>query len=189
MYGTLIEFLCAQNHAAKFELVMAACAITLLPLTPASCIEYVFAEEPDNWKLAQISADALEHYKKSKFQVWRDMLMKPDCEASLRRVLQIGIITQIFDASIFPTPSHLLENYHVKNEETGKIVKIPHPVAKLRSWDLSSQSYLPVDPHLNGAPEDKHLFKKHARPSLFSSNLNSLIVGLEVFIFRSGIRT
>merc|ERR1712014_476940 len=114
--------------------------------------EYCFPEAPGQWALAQISRDALETYRAMKFEAWRKMLLEPTCEAQFRRMLQIGMLTQLFDPHVFPTPEAFKHMYQVTDEKTGKLIQLPHPVASLRIWNASEQKYDTIDPHLKGAP-------------------------------------
>merc|ERR1711974_438499 len=84
----------------------------------------------------------------------RAMLLEPVCEAQFRRLLQIGMISRLFDPQFFPTPEHLSCIYQVTDERSGKLIKLPHPVRALRIWDASAQSYKAVEPRLGGAPEE-----------------------------------
>merc|ERR1712187_613152 len=101
---------------------------------------------------AQISRDALETYRAMKFEAWRKMLLEPTCEAQFRRMLQIGMLTQLFDPHVFPTPERFQSMYQVTDEKTGKLIQLPHPVAALRVWNVADQAYEDIDPHLTGAP-------------------------------------
>merc|ERR1712194_952589 len=96
-----------KGDGASAELVMGSCQITFEDLTPSDCIEYSFADEPGQWNLAQVSLEALETYRGMKFDAWKNMLDKPTCEAQFRRMLNIGVVTQLFDPQLFPTPESL----------------------------------------------------------------------------------
>ena len=54
----------------------------------------------------------------------------PDCEAAFKRMLQVGLITTLYDHAIFPTAEADRAAYEVRNEK-GKVVPIPHPVSFL----------------------------------------------------------
>ena len=69
------------------------------------------------------------------------MLDTPDCEAQFRRMLQCGIVTNVYDKCMFPTPEALKEKYQVVDEKNGKTIDLPHPVSQLRIWNAESQSY------------------------------------------------
>merc|ERR1719386_368004 len=94
--GIVKEFIAvakgAGSGAASASLVTATCAIMYEDMTPSECCEYVFAEDPNTWAIAQLSRDALESYRGAKFESWKQMLLKPTCEAQFRRMLQIGIV-------------------------------------------------------------------------------------------------
>lgn len=136
----------------QVSLVIGSCGITFEDLVPAECVEYAFAETPDQWRMAQLSLEALETYRGMKFEAWRKMLLEPTCEAQFRRMLQIGAITEMYDPQVFPTPETLKDKYHVTDDRTGKLIQLPHPVGALRRWDAKSQAYTPVESHLGGAP-------------------------------------
>jgi len=136
------------------ELVMGNCQITYEDLTPAECIEYAFGEAPGEWHLAQLCQDALETYRGMKFDAWKGMLVSPTCEAQFRRMLQIGMISQLYDHQVFPTPESLKSKYQVTDERTGKLIELPHPVKALRVWDAATQGYKAVETQLTGAPPE-----------------------------------
>lgn len=135
-------------------LVMATCQITYEDMTPSECCEYAFGEDPNSWALAQLSRDALESYRGMKFEAWKSMLMNPTCEAQFRRMLQIGIVSRLYDAHVFPTPEAHKSLYNVSDEKTGKNIQLPHPVAALRVWNAAEQKYDSIDPQLQGAPTE-----------------------------------
>jgi len=134
------------------ELVMGSCQIMFEDMSPSECIEYTFKEEPGHWFLAQVSRDALETYRGMKFEAWKQMIEKPSCEAQFRRMLNLGVVTQLFDPQLFPTPESLQSQYQVTDEKNGKLIQLPHPVGELRVWDAAKQEYSPMDSHLTGAP-------------------------------------
>lgn len=138
----------------KARLVNASCMISMEDMTPSECVEYTFEEEPDRWRMAQISQPALKDYKDTKFESWNKMLHEPDCEAQFRRMLQVGPVTRIYDPHVFPTPEAHKSQYQVTNEETGRLIDVPHPVSRLRIWDAARQRYEAIDPHLTGAPSE-----------------------------------
>ena len=80
------------------------------------------------------------------------MLNNPDCEAQFRRMLQCGIVINMYDKGMFPTPDALKEKYQVVDDKNGKTIDLPHPVAALRVWNAEKQAYDDVSPHLDGAP-------------------------------------
>lgn len=136
-------------------LLTASCGISAEDLWPSECVEYAFPESPDNWAMSKVSLNAIESYKAMKFEAWKKMLEEPTCEASLKRMIQIGVVTQLFDPHVFPTPESLKEQYQVQNEKTGETITVPHPVAALRVWNAQKQEYDAVDSHLEGAPPDE----------------------------------
>jgi len=156
--GTAREFVAVVKGISEglptASLVMATCSITYEDMTPSECCEYAFAEEPNSWALAQLSRDALESYRSMKFEAWKNMLMNPTCEAQFRRMLQIGIVSRLYDAHVFPTPEALKPQYNVSDEKTGKNIQLPHPVAALRVWNAADQKYDSIDPQLQGAPPE-----------------------------------
>mmetsp|Transcript_8548 Transcript_8548/g.23606 ORF Transcript_8548/g.23606 Transcript_8548/m.23606 type:complete len:249 (-) Transcript_8548:68-814(-) len=134
------------------ELPMGSCQITFEDLTPSDCIEYAFGEAPDEWSMAQLSTDALEEYRNMKFEAWKSMLLNPTCEAQFRRMLQIGMISQLYDPQVFPTPKGHQSKYQVTDERTGKKIQLPHPVKALRVWDAKTLTYKSIETQLTGAP-------------------------------------
>ncbi len=40
------------------------------------------------------------------------------------------------------------------NEETGKVIKLPHAVSQLRRWSAETLTYDMIDAHLEGAPKE-----------------------------------
>lgn len=134
------------------EVIMGSCQIMFDDLTPSECIEYCFAEEPDVWFMAKLSQEALETYRGMKFEAWRKMLVEPTCEAQFRRMLQIGMITELYDPQVFPTPEAHKSTFQVTDERTGKLIELPHPVRGLRVWNASTQAYTTIETRLTGAP-------------------------------------
>lgn len=155
--GELREFVGVLKETSaqpQLDLVMGTCQIMYEDMTPSECIEFAFAEEPSRFYLAQISREALETYRGMKFEAWHKMLKEPTCEAQFRRMLQIGVVTRLYDPQIFPTPDSLKSLYQVTDEKTGKKIELPHPVATLRIWNVQKQCYEPVETHLQGAPAE-----------------------------------
>lgn len=135
------------------HILMGSCQITFEDLTPSECIEFSFAkDEPDTWHMAQLSQEALETYRGMKFDAWKSMLLSPTCEAQFRRMLQIGMISELYDPQVFPTPQALKAKYQVTDERTGKTIDLPHPVQALRVWDAGSQVYRVIETRMTGAP-------------------------------------
>lgn len=137
------------------RMVVATCQITYEDLSPSECIEYAFAEAPDDWKMTQLSLEALENYRSQKFEAWRGMLVEPTCEAQFRRMLQIGCVAKLYDPHVFPTPEAQKETYQVTDERTGKLIELPHPVKELRIWSADTLSYTAIDTLLAGAPSEE----------------------------------
>ena len=78
----------------------------------------------------------------------------PTCEAQFRRMLQIGVVSRLYDPHLFPTPEKAKASYQVTDEKTGKLITLPHPVTGLRIWNAEKQAYEQIDPLLTGAPTD-----------------------------------
>jgi len=142
----------AVVKGSSASLIKNTCVITLADLLPSEAVEYSFNEAPTKWAVAQISREALDSYRKSKFELWKDLLLKGECEAQLRRMLQAGAVTSLYDDIVFPTPEEYRHHFRVKCEKTGRIVNIPHPVAALRIWNANELKYDEIDPALEGAP-------------------------------------
>lgn len=143
-----------DDGATAAKLISASCQITYEDLTPSECVEYSFPEEPDVWRLAQLSRAALDQYRSMKFENWKQMLLHSTCEAQFRRMLQIGLVTQMYDPHVFPTPELLKSKYQVTDDRTGKRIELPHPVKQLRAWNAEKLCYENIDPHLTGAPSE-----------------------------------
>lgn len=129
------------------------CAIMLEPMPPFQIVQYQF--EDLVWRVSKIGGIACDSYRKSKFKHWEEMIKKPVCEASLRRMYEIGLITTLFDHLAFPNPQEMQQQYEAINDETGKKVQIPHPVRALRVWDSSKRQYVDQNGRLAGAPDQK----------------------------------
>lgn len=154
--GSCREFVAIikASSSPMASLVMGSCSITYEDMTPSECCEYSFAEDPNTWAVAQLSRDALESYRNMKFEAWKSMLTAPTCEAQFRRMLQIGIVTRLFDGHVFPTPESQKALFQVIDEKNGKTIELPHPVAGLRVWNAATLCYDSIDPHLQGAPQE-----------------------------------
>eukprot|EP01083_Nonionella_stella_P003676 10580_1 len=131
--------------------------ITMEDLSPSALIEYTFYEEGP-WMLAPMSLVSLEGYRKSKFTNWKNMIENPHCEAAFKRLINIGLITDMFDHVAFPSPEHEKKDWMVKDDH-GKDVVIPRPVKGLRVWDVKGRCYKKVEAHLDGAPDAKEAEK------------------------------
>jgi len=122
--------------------------ITMEDLSPSELIEYTFSE---HWMLAPMSLPSLEGYRKMKFANWKHMIEHPVCEAAFKRLLNIGLITNMFDHVAFPSPEEEQKDWVVQDEH-GKDVVIPRPVKALRVWSVKDRCYSAVAAHLDGAP-------------------------------------
>jgi len=147
------DFVVAQN-GSEYKVLVASCNISYEDMSATRFVEYKFAEE-EVYHLARVSTDALEHYRSVKFKLWLDMLDNPTCEAQFRRMLQLGVVTRLYDKELFPTPEEWIEKYRVKDEHSGKMISIPHMVEELRIWNSATQQYDPIDSHLDGAPTEE----------------------------------
>jgi len=134
------------------QVISGSCQITYEDIAPSECVEYCFHEAPEQWAMAQLSLGALETYRGMKFEAWKNMLLSPTCEAQFRRMLQIGMVSELYDPHVFPTPESMKPKYQVTDERTGKLIELPHPVGALRVWDAEQQAYRAVDTKLKGAP-------------------------------------
>lgn len=152
--GEAREFIAVakENDDADPKLVMACCQITFADITPGECMEYAFSEQPGVFRVSEVSLEALESYRGTKFKAWENMLRHPECEAQFRRMLQIGCVTGLYDTHLFPTPPDLSSQFEVVDERTGKTIQLPHPVAELRTWDAEQQAYRKISAHTEGAP-------------------------------------
>jgi len=146
------EFIVTVGDGDAATLLEGSCKITYEDLSPSECIEYSFTEAPDDWSMTQLSQLALETYRGMKFEAWKHMLETPSCEAAFRRLLQIGMITQLFDPEVFPTAEAHKAKYQVTDERSGKLIQLPHPVSGLRIWDVQAQAYKRIETQLTGAP-------------------------------------
>eukprot|EP00484_Ammonia_sp_Unknown_P019196 CAMPEP_0197034318 /NCGR_PEP_ID=MMETSP1384-20130603/12470_1 /TAXON_ID=29189 /ORGANISM="Ammonia sp." /LENGTH=258 /DNA_ID=CAMNT_0042464233 /DNA_START=56 /DNA_END=832 /DNA_ORIENTATION=+ len=125
--------------------------ITMEDLSPSKLIEYTFYENGP-WFLAPMSLLSLEGYRKTKFSAWKQMIEHPTCEAAFKRLLGIGLITNMYDHVAFPSPEEEKKDWIVQDDH-GKDVVIPRPVKALRCWDVKNRCYKPVQAHLDGAPQ------------------------------------
>lgn len=141
-----------QLQGDELKTISRECKIMYEPLPPTCIVEYCF--EDDVWRLSHVSEDACTHYIGSKFKNWEEMMHKPTCEAALRRMVEIGLITTIFDHLAFPNPPvpDGEEDPWIAKTKSGKEVNIPHPVKSLRIWDPENSSYRTLEGRLGGAP-------------------------------------
>jgi hypothetical protein len=140
-----------SEDGSSVEVPTVSCQITFEDLTLSQCLEYRFADEPQ-WRIAQLSSDALEDFKLKKFKLWEHQLDEPECEAAFRRLLQQGPIRNVFDKFIFPSSDEVAAKYKVIDEHSGKSVDVPHQVSEMRIWNPSLRGYEAVDCSLVGAP-------------------------------------
>eukprot|EP01084_Bolivina_argentea_P097723 175672_1 len=140
-------------NANDAEIVELEDKITMEDMSPSSLIEYTFSEN-GVWFLAPMSAFSLEGYRKTKFANWKNMIENPTCEAAFKRLLNIGLITNMFDHVAFVSPENEKKDWEVKDDH-GKTVIIPRPVHSLRIWDVKKRCYKEVQSHLDGAPDAK----------------------------------
>lgn len=170
-----------DDASKKTKLLMGACGIMMEDLTPSECVEYAFLEAPEEWAVSELSRDALEHYKSTKFETWREMLLHSTCEAQLRRMLQLGVVTRMYDDNLFRTSEAYVSKYQVLDEKTGKLLKLPHPVAGLRIWSVGRKGYDLIDSQLDGAPSDTEKqawwsnFVKELQEQMGKEYINSLM--------------
>lgn len=138
-------------------LLMVACKISYDDLSPTQLIEYCFHDEAPfpTWHMAGISLESFSMFSGSKFKLWEKQLKEPSCEAAFRRLLQAGPVFRVYDPAMFPTPPELESRYRVVDEKTGKLVPLPHPIAKCRVWNGKDQKYDDVDASLDGAPKSE----------------------------------
>eukprot|EP00397_Hematodinium_sp_SG-2012_P052591 GEMP01062254.1.p1 GENE.GEMP01062254.1~~GEMP01062254.1.p1 ORF type:complete len:227 (+),score=45.72 GEMP01062254.1:36-716(+) len=146
------DFIVTQD-GSEYEVLVSSCSITYEDMSAASFVEYKFAEE-SIFRMAKVSVAALESYRLVKFKQWLDMLHNPTCEAQLRRMLQIGVVTRLFDKQLFPTPEEFVNQYRIRDEHTGKMIDVPHMVEQMRVWNSEKQQYEQLECHLDGAPPD-----------------------------------
>lgn len=168
--GQVVEYLAYDGTSAPdacapsaLKLIVSRCDITYEDLSPSQCVEYSFADEDPvpTWHLSRISKDGYDHFIQCKFKVWEKALREPTCEAAFRRMLQRGLVYQMYDSNMFPTPPQLVEKYKVIDETNGKAVELPHPVSRCRTWDAELQTYTEVDTKLAGAPQNEEEAKTY----------------------------
>ena len=88
-------------------------------------------------------------YRKKKFKVWKDQLIKPVCEAAFKRLLCKGLVTTIFDPYCFAIPEDEKKDFIVKDDH-GNDVELPRPVKRLRIWNVKKRAYDEVKARLDG---------------------------------------
>jgi len=139
-----------NRDTQKAKDIICECKIVLDEVPPSGFVEYQF-DEDGPWYVSEMCQSAMESYRGSKFQLWKQMMYKPDCEAAFRRLLQIGLITKLFDNVAFPMPEEEKADWQVKDEH-GKTVQIPRPINALRIWNAKKRGYDMLSSRLGGAP-------------------------------------
>mmetsp|Transcript_50009 Transcript_50009/g.44818 ORF Transcript_50009/g.44818 Transcript_50009/m.44818 type:complete len:266 (-) Transcript_50009:103-900(-) len=122
--------------------------ITMEDMDLSQAIEFTFYENGP-WFLGGIGQDSLAHYRGSKFPIWKKQLLNPVCEASFKRLLCIGLVTNIFDRYCFPMPEEEKKDYTVVDDH-GNNVELPRPVKALRIWNVKKRAYDVVSARLEG---------------------------------------
>ena len=107
---------------------------------------------------ACISKKSLLQYKKTKFKVWKNALLDVSDLSTLKRLLRIGLIINIYDYTAFPSRLHEINDWKQWNEDYHKIENIPRPVYSLRIWNVTNKCYDIIDPHLDGEPKTIFFF-------------------------------
>jgi hypothetical protein len=147
-----------SNETGEATLLAVEDVMMMEPLPIPCAVEYQF-DAGGAWTLAKVSEGSLEMWRTRKFALWLKQMRNPDCEAAFKRMLQVGLITTLYDHAIFPTDEAHRAQYEVTNER-GKKVPIPHPVCALRVWDCEAGAYRAIDPTVEGAPRDAAGAKK-----------------------------
>jgi len=140
----------------KFAEIVVTTSIAMDVVTPTSLVEYCFEDEV--WRLSELSCEDLDGYRSTKFKYWVEEVRKETCRKGLVGRLRNGLVTTVFDHSMFPTPDDMKEKYQVTDPKTGKIINISHPVKELRVWNAKEQKYDPVETQLDNLPEDPAKF-------------------------------
>merc|ERR1719471_760155 len=150
-YGDIEEHLILMTlEPLSFKTISRTEKIMLEEVPICSMVEYRFTANED-WKISHIGVASLKHWRKAKFKIWLEMLKKPTCAAQLRRMLEIGLITNLYDEGAFPTPEADKEQYEVK-DHNGKVIQIPHPVNEMRAWNAKDRCYEQHSTRLDEAP-------------------------------------
>ncbi len=146
------ECIVAIDGEGKGSVVQMDDKIMMEEVSPSSLIEYTFDTANAQWMVAPMGLMSLEGYRRSKFANWKKMIEHPVCEAAFKRLLNVGIITNMFDHVAFPSPEHEEKEWIVKDEHDRDVV-IPRPVQALRVWNVKKRAYEAVRAHLDGAPK------------------------------------
>mmetsp|Transcript_6964 Transcript_6964/g.5970 ORF Transcript_6964/g.5970 Transcript_6964/m.5970 type:complete len:257 (+) Transcript_6964:41-811(+) len=157
--GDTVEYDCVNTGNGTLEPIMGTCQVMYSEEPCTRFLEYNFKDDL-TWRQSQVTLDPVLQFRDKKFAIWKEQLEHPSCEAAFRRLLQLGLVTNVFDKHMFPTPEHLINEYRVEDENTGKLIDLPHPVNALRLWNASTRSYDAIDPHLAGAPRGEEEAKK-----------------------------
>jgi len=150
----LTETIVVINDEGKGIVIQMEDKIMMDDVSPSALVEYTFDTERGEWMLAPMGLMSLEGYRRSKFQNWKHMIEHPVCEAAFKRLLNIGLITNMFDHVAFPSPEHEEKEWIVKDEHDRDVV-IPRPVKALRIWNVKNRGYDTVRAHLDGAPKEE----------------------------------
>jgi len=122
--------------------------------------------EPDGrWTVSRADVEQLNQEKRTQFKRYSDMISRdqPDCLKTLRSLLQSRPITCLYSGGGNPPhiPSHQGFGLRMPEDEVeqwqtvddkGRLQDIPRPAHALRVWDAATQSYLSIDPTMEGAP-------------------------------------
>merc|ERR1712224_502933 len=117
-------------------------------------VEYCYARD-NCWRLSQVSEPSLASFKQGKYELWKKQITEPDCMASLKRLLQIGHVTTVFDKALFPLPKAWEAEFKVKDPETGKVFDMPCPVSAMRVWDTKQGNYRAISSKLDNLPANE----------------------------------
>eukprot|EP00941_MAST-03F_sp_MAST-3F-sp1_P004094 g4094.t1 len=136
-------------------------------VSPSDLVQYRFEGSSNSWKLSHLCVDGIENLRAKKISEWRRMLLQyADPKGNVnsiqniafRRMLKAGLQLTIFDSYFFPEDSETERaKWEVKSgteidDETKKILKIPHGVAELRVWDAGLRQYRSISVYLTGIP-------------------------------------
>jgi len=120
----------------------------------SSIIEFRF-DKTKPWMFGTMTAENLEFYRGSKFKIWQEMFLSggAGCKRALKSMLKAGLMTQMFDPMSFPSPADEIADWQVEDENTGKTVNIPRPVAEIRVYDAETKQYKKIESRMDGTPE------------------------------------
>merc|ERR1719491_265550 len=146
--------LCLRD--GKYTEVVVTTSIAMDVLPPTSLVEYCF--EDDVWRLSELSCEDLDGYRSSKFNIWVEEVRKETCKKGLVGRLRNGLVTTVFDHTMFPSPEEMKNKYQVQDPKSGKMIHISHPVKDLRVWNVQDKKYDPVETQLDNLPDDPAKF-------------------------------